>query len=76
MALNKYRVWICISSDREEYRQFEDMHDLAYWFCTADKPLGGWGIEQYASDNTWVDAFFCEDLIQLMWEMRNILLDY
>ena len=71
--MKHYRVWITKGPGKESYKMFEDMQELAQWFCTEDKPLGGWGIEKY-SDNTWVDAFFCDDLIALMWAMRDILL--
>jgi len=75
MALKRYRIWITKGPGKEDYRLFETMAELARWFCEEDKPLGGWGIEKYDStQNIWVDAFFCDDLIQLMWKMRDVLL--
>jgi len=75
MALKQYRVWITVAPEEEKYILCEDMEDLARWFCEKDKPLSSWGIEKFTeSDNTWVDAFYCDDLIQLMWKMRDILL--
>lgn len=71
--MKQYRIWITQGPEDETYRMFDDMAELARWFCTEDKPLGGWGIEKFDNE-MWVDAFYCDDLIELMWKMRDILL--
>lgn len=76
MALKEYRIWITMGVGEEKYVMFDNMAGLARWFLEEDKSLGGWGIERFTTtDNTWIDAFYCDDLIQLMWKMRDILLD-
>ena len=71
--MKQYRIWITKLPEDEEYIEFDDMEEVARWFVTKDKPLGGWGIEKF-DQNTWCQEFTDDDIIQLMWKMRDILL--
>jgi len=74
--MKRYRIWITVGPGEEKYELFDNMTQLVDWFIEKDKPLGGWGIEKYDdTQDIWVDAFYCDDLIELMWRMRDKLLD-
>jgi hypothetical protein len=62
--LNKYRVWIRQGPEKEDYKQFKDMAGLVEWLVEGEKPEV-WGIEKYTDYNSWVNAFYEEDLLEM-----------
>lgn len=73
VALRKYRAWIGRRDGDEDYVTFRNATELAAWLMK-DWPTGYWGIEKYDNDS-WVDAFYSDDIVNLVCEIKGMAED-
>ena len=73
VALSTYRVWIGRRDGNEDYVTFKNAAELAKWL-SGEWPTGYWGIEKYDNDS-WVDAFYSDDIVDVVTEMLGEVKD-
>jgi len=70
MALSIYRVWIGRRDGDEDYVTFKTVAELAKWL-SGEWPKGYWGIEKYDNDS-WVDAFYSDDIVNVVGKILGV----